>query len=81
MKYKIRKAQLGSVLNQRTISGTKNKSGNIQWEDNFDITTPGKQAVMLPEVTVTPKNTPLFAILNTWYPLKSSHLLVGHSEL
>ena len=35
----------------------------------------------LPEVTVTPKNTPLFAILNTWYPLKSSHLLVGHSEL
>lgn len=54
MKYKIQKAQLGSVLNPRTISGTKSKSGNIQWENNFDITTPGKQAVMLPGVTVTP---------------------------
>ena len=54
MKYKIPKMQLGSVLNPRTISGTKSKSGNIQWEDNFDITTPDKQAVMLPGVTVTP---------------------------
>ena len=54
MKYKIPKMQLGSVLNPRTISGTKSKSGNIQWENNFDITTPGKQAVMLPGVTVTP---------------------------
>ena len=69
MKYNIKKHQLGgTVLNSRVVSGLKNKDGRIGWDSNFNITQPNKQAVLLPNITVTPStsNANLQEEVNTW---------------
>lgn len=80
MKYNIKKHQLGgTVLNSRVVSGLKNKDGRIGWDSNFNITQPNKQAVLLPNITVTPStsNANLQEEVNTWnkkYPQTTSEI-------
>lgn len=80
MKYNIKKHQLGgTVLNSRVVSGLKNKDGRIGWDSNFNITQPNKQAVLLPNITVTPStsNTNLQEEAEQWnkkYPQTTSEV-------
>lgn len=53
MKYKIPKMQLGNVINYQ---GTKYKDGSTYFQGNTGIHT-GKQAVVLPEVSITPQQS------------------------
>lgn len=53
MKYKIPKMQLGNVINYQ---GTKYKDGSTYFQGNTEIHT-GKQAVVLPEVSITPQQS------------------------